>query len=258
MFQQLPQRTRQFSGVWRKAKQTVKTQLNKKGRGVSTLWLLVSAAIAFLVFNKVSSWSFSLPSFSVNWNWESAAWHLLILLIVVGIGYKIYQLITGKKYSTIWKWAVIGLLVFIFGGKAIDAIRSMDSAPKETSKALSTRTITVTNQDWQEAEWHRILPGQKVVWERGSNVTYLVRTRRPGGGNGKIYVFPADPENDTRSACERNGWVPEATEALQFRTLEKGELTMELVSYPYGAGSPCATSTKPPKIWKGPKVHPIF
>ena len=98
----------------------------------------------------------------------------------------------------------------------------------------------------------RVPPGKQVVWERRHNVAYQIMTQ-----SGRVYNFDRDPEEDTRTACERHVWIPEAATSFQIRVndKEREETIFDLTFSPYVVDGPCGASP-PPALEEEPDPIP--
>ncbi|OHA89871.1 MAG: hypothetical protein A2832_01900 [Candidatus Zambryskibacteria bacterium RIFCSPHIGHO2_01_FULL_44_22b] len=198
---------------------------NSDGLVMATLIALCVAIAALLV------WSAS--SLVTSINWQTVGWVTLFAILAGVLGLLIYK--KGWK-STLKLVATVGAILI-----AILLIRSWQTGGEDDGPTL------VVTRKWSSVI--RVPVGQQFILDRRENVAYAIRTQ-----SGNIVRFPQDPENDTRTACEKHVWIQEAVSSFQIIVTEPGveEVSFDLAFTTYQRGGPC----KIPDNQVGPEVTP--
>lgn len=98
--------------------------------------------------------------------------------------------------------------------------------------------VIVVTDAW--TEWKQVPLGEQVIWDHRENVAYQVEIQ-----SGKRLSIPRDPEDDERTACDRQIWIDQRMSAFRLRLTDKERksATFDLKFSNYTEGGPCGKAT---------------
>lgn len=191
------------------------------------LLLLIVGFIGFAVWlNSVSLDAYTYASSLIGAIPWSAVGRLILVATLIALGILAFQKGWWNRKP---KWAATAVVVVI-GAFLIWTFwpRTRKSVGHDSPDLIVTRELSPKIL---------IRPGQQVVWDRRENAAYEVVIQ-----TGESFGFPRDPDNDTRSACEKHAWIDKKTTSFQIRVTdpEIDEVGFDFTFSPYQKGGPCS------------------